>query len=55
MTAFIGKIKYVMEEDVFADALDIEDAEYKMQEAFMEDFPEATSIEVFDIEEVKKK
>lgn len=54
MSAYIGKVRYVVEEDMFADATDIEDAEFKMKEAFKEDMPEAVSSEIYDIEEIVK-
>lgn len=54
MAAYIGKVRYVVEEDMFADATDVEDAEFKMKEAFKDDMPDAVSYEIFDIEEIKK-
>lgn len=53
MAAYIGKAKVILEEDVFADATDKDDAEFKMLEGLKEDYVDAISVEILDIEEVK--
>ena len=55
MPGFTGTVCYEMQEPVFADAEDEIDAEFKMKEAFKEDFPEAIWVEIRNIEEVKSK
>lgn len=54
MVAYIGELEYTMIESAFADADDIEDAEFKMLEAFKEDFPDAINVKISNIEEVGK-
>jgi hypothetical protein len=55
MVGFVGELEYVMTEPFFVDATDEEDARFKAIEALKEDFPEASSVTVVSIDEVKKK
>jgi len=55
MSAYTGEITYSLSEGVFADAVDVEDAEFKMLEAFKEDMPEAFNVVLNNIVEVNPK
>ena len=55
MVGFTGELEYVTTEVFFVDAADEEDARFKAIEALKEDMPEATSVTIITINEVKNK